>query len=157
MAIKRTPHSKLSIYELRMLNALKQRYSHVKFTPVTIVEADRTMQTIRPYAPGMGCDGTTTGNVHLIAQTLVERLGGNYQDIQSLVYPNEKPIPRSVLKRFRGGTYIPNHIVPEIVVEDLHEINYHSLAEYLRKWFSKKLGRNIRPDNVSTVKDLLGE
>lgn len=104
--------------------------------------AIRVTYTVRPYKLGYGCDGSTSGNVMLLAKDMAQKNGLNFETIAKKVYPDEPQIKfiKDLEKNFAKETIIPGAWGKkeiEMVIRDLHEINYHSLADALEKEVKK--------------------
>jgi len=95
-----------------------------------------TQYTIRPYVQGMGCDGTTTENILLLAKILCDRQGLDYLEVMNRAYPEEEGYSKhdtAWMPGFRHETIVPEEIDPHLLIEDLHDINYHSFARELEE------------------------
>jgi hypothetical protein len=96
----------------------------------------------RPYRPGYGCDGTTDGNIHLIAAIVCERLGIDYAAAYAEAYSHDSTLAgtREWLNDLRrdpevaAETLVPEGTSNAVVagmLHDLREINHHNLAGLL--------------------------
>lgn len=100
--------------------------------------------TVRPYRQGYGCDGTTDGNIHLIAMTLCQRIGIDYAKAYEEAYPGDRHAWLSGLpadQRLLDETVIPdvvNDDVLALVLSDLYQINNRSLVEVLSDKMTEK-------------------
>ena len=95
--------------------------------------------TVRPYMQGYGCDGTTDGNIHLIAACCAKESGIDYFDAYKSAYPDEDH-PHDwfqeifIDKRLNEETIIPGNTSFRtwcLTLSDLYQINHRSLVEVL--------------------------
>ena len=84
----------------------------------------------RPYVQGYGCDGTTDRCIHLVAFTLAQRLGLDYDALYTEVYGDaEEGIGWSeYLEPAKDETFVPGEIDPLLVLDDLMDVNNYRLA-----------------------------
>lgn len=100
--------------------------------------------TVRPYRQGYGCDGTTDGNIHLIAMTLCERIGIDYAQAYEEAYPgngHDWLLALPGYKRLLDETVIPDTVNDDtlvLVLSDLYQINNRSLVEVLSNKMTEK-------------------
>jgi hypothetical protein len=93
--------------------------------------------TVRPFTQGQGCDGTIDESVHLIGLRLCEQLGLDYAGLNDEAYPEEAPFEFSPedQREAERETEIPPLSIEalRLLLEDLTEINNHSLRALLEK------------------------
>jgi len=119
--------------------------------------AIKVTYTVRPYKLGYGCDGSTSGNVVLLAKDMAQKKGLDFEAIVKKVYPDEPQLKfiRDLEKNFAKETIIPEAWSKkeiEMVIRDLHEINYHSLADALKE--AVKKAPKIKPPTKPGVKPI---
>lgn len=130
-------------------------------------------KTTRPYVVGFGCDGTFASNIHYVAQKMVEGVGWDYGKLYEAAYPREKgerwifgdlgECPDEALesKKVKETTLIPENATVEEVLEELTEINNHSLRSEIEERFEKagiELGtrlRDLRPKVIFKCEDVV--
>jgi len=96
--------------------------------------------TVRPYVQGMGCDGTVDGNINLLAFEYCKRKGIDYYKLLKDSYPDVEMSRKDFMEwieEVRGETVIPDEIDRKKVLDDLEDINYHSLLEKLNDMLVK--------------------
>lgn len=106
--------------------------------------------SVRPFEQGNGCDGTTDGNIHLIARHLCAKLGLDYKALYTEVYQDHDGINFSAdwidaLDRYEVETIIPNEVSTQtlkLLLDDLGEINNHSMVATLEDKFTE-LGYDV--------------
>jgi hypothetical protein len=91
--------------------------------------------SLRPYIQGYGCDGTTDANIHALAMRFGESCGFHYPDMLIEAYP-QSYLPCDVFDWLEdegviAETYFPEQIDPILLLDDLGEINNHTLADIL--------------------------
>ncbi len=98
----------------------------------------------RPYRQGYGCDGTTDGNVHLIAATLCGRLGIDYAAAYAEAYRSDTPLEEAKAwvadmladERLAQETVIPRgagRTALSLALSDLYQVNNRSLVEVIEE------------------------
>lgn len=113
--------------------------------------------TVRPYRLGYGCDGTTDGNIHLIAAVLCERVGIDYVDAYLTAYPDQSTFEHTrrwvdgirADGRLAGETIVPPDASPEalgLMLSDLYQINNRSLVAELEERFTSAGVEYIEPE-----------
>ncbi|CDQ09189.1 conserved protein of unknown function [Acidithiobacillus ferrivorans] len=107
--------------------------------------------TIRPYRLGYGCDGTTDQNIHLIAATVLNRIGINYGQAYVEAYPDEfndnnRQAGIDDMNNCSGQQIVAETVIPEdnnlrtiqAILHDLNEINNRSLVGRLEELLLEK-------------------
>lgn len=101
--------------------------------------------TLRPYRQGYGCDGTTDNNIHLIASTMAQREGWNYEAIYREAYGDESDHAwlHDWLEHIQkpNGTTRKETLLPvqnaaknwALALNDLYQINNRSLEAVLEE------------------------
>lgn len=106
--------------------------------------------SIRPYEQRYGCDGTTDGNIHLIALRLCEALGLDYPALYEKAYAARGTKPgRSWIRTFDWPRVEEETIIPKLseqslrhCLHDLGEINNRSILAVLEDEFTN-LGYSV--------------
>lgn len=106
-------------------------------------------QTTRPYVVGFGCDGSFDANIHYVVQRMVEKIGWDYAKLYEAAYPDERgkswihgdlgELPDEALKskKVRETTLVPQNVTIQEILEELTEINNHSLRDKIEERFEK--------------------
>lgn len=88
--------------------------------------------SLRPYVQGYGCDGTTDMNIHTIANILAEKYGLDYRSLLVQSYPDQFSLSNDFSwlndDVVMAETTIPEEIDPDLVLQDLGQINNHTLV-----------------------------
>lgn len=93
--------------------------------------------TVRPFVQGYGCDGTTDGNVHLVALTLCAMLDIDYRRCYREAYAETED---AWIEALRGDlALVAETLLPiepsldaiTLMLSDLSQINNHSLVTVL--------------------------
>ena len=98
----------------------------------------------RPYLQGYGCDGTTDGNIHLIAATLCGRLGIDYAAAYAEAYRSDTAPDEArdwVADLLADNELADETVIPKgkgrkalsLALQDLYQINNRSLVEVLEE------------------------
>lgn len=100
----------------------------------------------RPYVQGYGCDGRTDECIHLLASTLAQRLGLDYESLYARAYPDQEMEPgwTETLERARGETIVPDDVDPLLALDDLMDINDYDLTHVLGE---ELVARGLVPEN----------
>lgn len=91
--------------------------------------------SLRPYLQGYGCDGTTNGSVHALAQRLTLQHSLDYAQLLRAAYPRDTASTADFnwweTDAILSETFIPPTVDPVLVLHDLTQINYHALVDLL--------------------------
>ena len=103
-----------------------------------------TQCSVRPYFQGMGCDGTTDGNILLIAREYCERIRIDFVQAYNRAYAERDGFSErsefDYLEDYRSETCIPDEIDEALVLDDLNDINFRSMVSELEEEF-ERIGR----------------
>lgn len=91
--------------------------------------------SVRPYLQGMGCDGTTGEVIHLIARRICSKNGLDYKELFSEAYPGDPADWIDRLNDHAAETDLNRSLDSALAIDDLREINNHSLASLLSERF----------------------
>lgn len=93
--------------------------------------------SVRPYLVGQGCDGTIEENMHLVALTVLPKLGIDYRQLYEEAYPGETlgdwPTSEDVAVLY-AETVFPeiSTAALEALLHDLYDTNHRTLEDLLR-------------------------